>query len=108
MTVDARWWFIVLAVGAATYFFRWVFIHAVGARPLPPPVMRALRYVPAAVLAALVFPALFRPEGPIDISTDNFRLIAGFAAFAASLFFRSVTLTLVVGMGVLWLLIFLS
>ena len=108
MIVDVRWWLIVVATGAATFFFRWIFIHAVGARPLPPQAMHALRYVPAAVLAALVFPSLFRPEGAIEISTDNARLIAGMAAFAVSLFFRSVTVTLVVGMGLLWLLIFLS
>ncbi len=67
-------------------------------------VNQALAYVPAAVLAALVLPALLRPEGVVDLSVDNLRLIAGLVAGAVAWYSRSVLLTLATGMGLLWLL----
>lgn len=96
-------WLLVAVIGVGTFALRVSFIHLWGRIYLPEIVRRALRFIPAAVLAALVAPALLRPHGPLDLSLHNLRLIAGLAAAGVALLSRNVLLTLGVGMGVLWL-----
>jgi branched-subunit amino acid transport protein len=67
---------------------------------------RALRFVPAAALAALVFPALTHPVGHLDFSLNNFRLLAGLGGAIVAWRTRNVLLTILVGMALLWILEF--
>ncbi len=71
---------------------------------LPPRLQQALRYVPAATLAGLVFPALLAPQGQWALGLDNERLLAGLVAMGVAWRFKNILLTLLVGMGALWLL----
>lgn len=97
-------WLTILGIGAGTFALRLSFIHLWGRLHVPPVLMRALNYVPSAVLAALVVPALARHGGHLDLSPDNLRLMAGMIAATAAWFTRSVLVTLCVGMGALWIL----
>lgn len=97
-------WLIILAVGVCTYLLRLSFIALWQKLWIPPVVHQGLGYVPTAVLAALVVPALVRPEGWVDLSVDNTRLIAGLLAAVVAWVSRSVLFTLATGMGGLWLL----
>lgn len=97
-------WLTILGVGLGTYLLRLSFILLWHKLSIPPVVHQGLSYVPTAVLAALVVPALVRPEGWVDLSVDNARLLAGLAAAVVAWVSRSVLLTLGVGMGCLWLL----
>jgi branched-subunit amino acid transport protein len=63
-----------------------------------------LRYVPPAVLSAIIFPELLMPGGTLTIGWGNVRLFAGLAAALVAWRTRNVLLTIVVGMGVLYLL----
>ena len=101
-------WLIILGVGAGTYLLRLSFIELWKWLRVPPMLMRALDYVPSAVLAALVLPALLRSGGSMDVSFDNLRLYAGLLAGAAAWYSRSILLTLATGMAALWLLQALS
>lgn len=71
---------------------------------MPVELRRALRFVPAAALAALVFPALTHPAGHLDISMQNFRLLAGLGGAIVAWKTRNVLLTILVGMILLWAL----
>jgi branched-subunit amino acid transport protein len=97
-------WLTIAAVAVGTFLLRLSFIEMWKWLRVPPLLMRALEYVPAAVLAALVMPALLRSGGSIDVSFDNLRLYAGLAALAVAWYSRSMLLTLTVGMAALWLL----
>jgi branched-subunit amino acid transport protein len=97
-------WLIILAVAVGTYLLRLSFIQAWQWIDVPPLLARALRYVPPAVFAALVLPALTVSAGTVDLSPGNLRLVAGILAAAVAWYSRSVMLTLGVGMGTLWLL----
>jgi branched-subunit amino acid transport protein len=97
-------WLLIAVIGLGTFALRLSFIHLWGRIELPQIVHRALRFIPAAVLAALVLPALVRPEGAIDFSPHNLRLIAGLLAAAVALLTRNVLFTLGAGMAALWLL----
>ncbi|KAF7599353.1 MAG: branched-chain amino acid transporter [Candidatus Dactylopiibacterium carminicum] len=100
-------WRIVLAMAACgliTFLIRLSFIA--GARWLPnnPRFQALLRYVPPAVLAALIAPELFMREGEFALGLDNLRLFAGLAAIAVAVYLRNVLATIAAGMLVLWLL----
>jgi len=68
-------------------------------RRLNPWIARWLSFVPATVLAALLAPALFCPEGRLMLSYDNIFLMAAIPAFAAAYFFKNFFVTVAVGMG---------
>lgn len=97
-------WLTILAAGIGTFLLRLSFIELWKWLRVPPLLMQALDYVPAAVLAALVLPALLRSGGSIDVSFDNLRLYAGLTALAVAWYTRSMLMTLTTGMAALWLL----
>ncbi len=97
-------WLTILAVGLLTYATRLSFIYLFGRRQIPAQVKRGLRFVPPAVLSALIFPELFLPEGTLDISFGNERLIAGIIAALVAWRSGNTVATIVVGMAALLLL----
>ena len=97
-------WWIILGMGLVTFAVRLSFIILCGRVSMPPLLQRALRFVPPAVLSALIFPELLRPGGTLDISPGNARLIAGVLAALVAWRTRNVMLTIAVGMAALWIL----
>lgn len=97
-------WGIILAVAAGTYLLRASFIQAWQWISVPAELVRALHYVPPAVFAALILPAVTVIDGGLELSPANPRLVAAGLAAVAAWYSRSVLLTLAVGMGGLWLL----
>ena len=97
-------WLAVIGMGVATYALRISFIALLARIELPRMFHEALGLVPAAVLAALVFPAFFYAGGTIDVSLANERLLAGGLAAAVAWRTGNVLLTIGVGMTVLVLL----
>ena len=95
---------IVLSVGFGTYLARLSSIGLFGDRRLPPALERALEYIAPSVLAALVLPAVIRPEGAVDLTPENLRLFAGVVAALVAWRSRNVLLTTAAGMGALWVL----
>ena len=98
---DGIVWAIIVAMGVGTYALRLSFIGLSGhVEGLPPWLEQALRYVPAAVIAAIVFPALVVVDGSVTIA-GNYRLLAG--AFAAAVAWRTedILATIVAGVGAL-------
>lgn len=99
-----RLWLLLFAMGAVTYATRISMIALLGRVEIPYVVRRALKYVPPAVLSAIVAPALLRPAGPFDLSLSNVRLLAGLAAIVIAWRTRNILLTIALGMGAMWLL----
>lgn len=99
----SRIWTAIVVAGIGTYAMRasfLVFAHRLA--DVPPGVQRLLRQIPPAALAAIVAPALLRPEGQLDLLQP--RLAAGVVAAVVAWKTRNIALTLVVGMAVLMLL----
>lgn len=99
-------WLLILVIGVGTFALRLSFIQLAGSIAVPNVLERALRYVPAAVLAALVTPALVYADGIPHLSIQNERLLAGGVAAIVAWCTRNVLFTIVAGMAVLWLLQF--
>jgi branched-subunit amino acid transport protein len=96
-------WLALLVGGLLTYLLRLSFI-ALSGREFPSWLERSLRYVPPAVLTAILFPELFMQGGALDISLGNNRLLAGMVAILVAWRTRSMLLTILAGMGALLLL----
>lgn len=97
-------WLVMLAGGLLTYATRLSFIVLLGRMAIPTWLQRLLRFVPPAVLSAIIFPELFLAQGHLALSLANSRLIAGLAAVLVAFWKRSILLTILVGMAVLLIL----
>lgn len=97
-------WLAIAGAGAVTFALRLSFIALLGRIEIPPILGRALRFVPAAVLTAVVIPLLVYENGALDTSLGNERLLAGLVAALIAWRTRSVLFTLIGGMAVLWTL----
>ncbi|WP_207937467.1 AzlD domain-containing protein [Pseudomonas sp. 51_B] len=95
-------WVTFALIGLGTFAIRLSFIEFYGALRIPPVLRRALVYVPASVLAALVLPAVVFQAGQPGIEIGNPQLPAAIVAALVAWRTRSTLLTLGVGMGVLW------
>ena len=97
-------WLAMAGAGAVTFALRLSFIALLGRMETPLFLGRALRFVPAAVLTAVVVPLLFYENGSLEASLGNERLLAGLVAALIAWRTRSVLFTLGGGMATLWAL----
>lgn len=97
-------WLLIVLMGVITYALRLSLILLLDRVAVPPLVTESLRYVPPAVLSAIILPELFHPGVPLLLSLVNIRLVAGVIAIAVAWRTRNALLTIGVGMAALWLL----
>ena len=97
-------WLSILAMGVITFALRLSLITLLDRFEVPPLVTRALRFVPPAVLSAIILPELTQPDGKFNLSLGNARLLAGMIAVVVAWRTRNVLLTIGVGMLALWVL----
>lgn len=95
-------WLTILAMGAVTYALRLSMIVLLTRVEIPALLRRSLRYVPPAVLSAIIFPELLAPSGELNLSLRNLRLLAGLVAGAVAWRTGSMVLTIAIGMALLW------
>jgi len=98
----AEIWLILVVAGLLTYLTRLSFIALLGKWFPPEWMSRALRFVPPAVLTAIIFPELLIRDN--HFIPANPRLLAGVLAAGVAWRTKNVILTIVVGMTVLILL----
>ena len=97
-------WTALIAGGALTYLTRLSFIFLFGVIDPPEVLKRALRFVPPAVLSAIVFQELLIRDGVVFLSFGNTRLLAGIAAILVGVRSKNSLLVIATGMIVLLLL----
>jgi len=102
MNYDDSLWLILVLIGLATTLPRASFIVMGKRAALPPVVLRALRYAPAAALAAIIVPDVLLSSG--EFHPFNPKLAAAAAAVAATVLSRNPWLPFIAGMGLLILL----
>lgn len=94
----AEIWFIILALGAATFAIRFSFLGLIGNRELPEWLLRHLRYTPVAILPALVTPLVVWP-GSTDGALSPPHLAGAIAAVAVGYWRKSPIWAVVAGMA---------
>lgn len=97
-------WLVIIGMGVITYGIRLSMIVLLEKVEISTKLKQALRFVPPAVLSAIIFPELLQPGGTLNISLSNDRLVAGLLAMVVAWKTKNVLWTIAVGMAVLWLL----
>ena len=97
-------WLTIFLLLAATLLTRPSFFLLGHRVKLPPRVQHALRYAPAAALAAIVVPDLLLSNGQLAITWTNPKLMAGLGAAVFFLATRHLLGTIIAGMALFTLL----
>jgi branched-subunit amino acid transport protein len=97
-------WLIFLLGGGLTFAMRFSFIYAFGRVSVPPGLHRALRFVPPAVLSAIIFPEVLMNEGRLSVGLSNHRMLAAAVAVLVALWTRKTLPTIVAGLAALLVL----
>jgi len=97
-------WITIIIIGLLTLATRLSFILFWERLTLTPRMEIALRFVPIAVLSAIILPALVQHNTILDLSLHNARLIAGICAIIVAWRTRNTLLTIACGMGILWII----
>jgi len=96
---------VVLGMGAITYGLRAGSLLLAERLPRSAWLTSFLRFVPVAVLSAIVALQVFIPSGQLDLSlVENHRLQASVLAILVAWRTRNMLLTIAVGMAALWIL----
>ena len=95
-------WLAIIAVSATAFALRAAFIVFADPHRFPHGFRQALKFVPPAVLAAIVALGLAFSEGRIDLTSRNERLLAGLVSIVATIFLRSTLAAIAIGMAALW------
>ncbi len=91
---------LIFAMTAVTYLPRLLPLLLLSRRKLPLAVERWLSYVPVAVLAALLGPTLFLPQGEFTLElSSNPHFWAALPALTAAILTRNMFITVLVGIA---------
>jgi branched-subunit amino acid transport protein len=101
-------WVLFFVAALVTYATRLSFILLIGRKPIPSLLSRMLRFIPPAVLTALIFPDVFLKDGVLFLSPANPRILAGALAVLVIWRTRNSVLTILVGMLTLWAMQYLG
>jgi len=88
----------ILGMALVTYIPRLLPVWLLSSRSLPPLVIAWLRYVPVAVLAAMLFPSLVVQSNQVNLSLSNLFLWAALPTLLVAWKRRSLFGSVVVGM----------
>jgi len=91
-------WIIMIIGGLLTFGTRLSFIFLLDRIKVPDWFRRGLRFVPIAVLSAIILPQLTSPNGTLFLSWRNPQLLAGLVAILVAWKTKNVLLTILAGM----------
>jgi branched-subunit amino acid transport protein len=92
-------WLVMLIGGLLTFATRLSFILLLDRIQVPDWFRGGLRFVPVAVLSAIILPELTSPNGSLYLSWRNPQLLAGMVAILVAWRTKNVILTIVAGMA---------
>jgi branched-subunit amino acid transport protein len=95
---------IILGMALVTYLPRFLPMYILTRLEIPKLVIDWLRYVPVAVLAALIVPGILTSERQVFVSLGNSYLVAAIPAFLVAWRTKNMMLTVTVGMAVVLVL----
>ncbi|MBI1877853.1 MAG: AzlD domain-containing protein [Chloroflexi bacterium] len=95
--------FLITGMALVTFAIRYSMFLVAGRVEFPARLVSALRYVPPAVLTAIIVPAVLIPaDTGVNLSYTNAYLVGTLVAFGISWFSQNLLLTIVLGMAAFW------
>jgi branched-subunit amino acid transport protein len=95
-------WIVIVSVGVLNYLSRLSFIAFFANRSMPPLMARALKFVPAAMLTALIVPMIVASPSSATVVQLDARVPAAIVAAIVAYIVRGTIPTLAAGMVTLW------
>lgn len=93
--------FLIVGMALVTFAVRYPVLALVSRIPLPDPLLKAMRFIPPAVLTAIIVPAILIPDGKtINLRYDNAYLVASIIAGLVAWRSKNLLLSIIVGMFV--------
>lgn len=99
-------WIVIIGLALGSFALRFVFIGFVGDRPLPPWLLRHLRYTAVAILPALVTPLVIWPAAT-NGEPDPARLAAAAVTLVVGFLTKNVLAAIFSGAATLYALLYL-
>lgn len=96
-------WIVIAAMAVGCFALRFLFIGLVGDRPLPPWLLKLLRYTAVSILPALIAPLVIWPASSGG-QTDPLKLAAAAITLAAAYVTKNVLIAVMAGAMCLLLL----
>jgi branched-subunit amino acid transport protein len=97
------YFFLMLGMGLVTYIPRWIPLFFLTRRSLPPLIIKWLDLIPAAILSALLLPALVTTGEPLHFTLYLPQLWVAVPTLIFALWTRSLGGTVVLGMFLFWM-----
>lgn len=91
--------YIIAGMAAVTYLTRISFLVLAGKVSHQGLIFRGLKFIPIGILTAFVVPGLLMVEGQVNLSPDNYYLVAGLVSGLVA--FRWKNVFLAMGSGIL-------
>jgi len=95
---------LVAGMSIVSYLPRWLPLVLLTRRQLPHWLVEWLDLIPAAIMSALVFPALITDGDPRHLEWLRPHLFAALPTFIFALFTKSLGGTIVAGMAIFWVI----
>ena len=95
---------IIIAMGIVTYVPRWLPLFFLSRRRLPPALVVWLDFIPAAILSALILPAIVTTGTPRQLEWNRIELWVAIPTLIIALRTQSLVGTVIFGMALYWLL----
>lgn len=99
---------LIFGMFIITFAIRFVMFAFAGKISFPNWLAKSLKFVPPAVLTAIIIPAVVMPNGVIELTLKNNYLIAALFAFIIALVTKSLLKTIGLGMAFFLILQYLS
>jgi branched-subunit amino acid transport protein len=94
---------IIIAMGIVTYIPRWLPLFILSRRRLPSWLVIWLDFIPAAILSALILPAIITAGTPRQLAWNRIELWVAIPTLLFALKTRSLAGTVLFGMAIYWL-----
>jgi branched-subunit amino acid transport protein len=94
---------VIIGMGIVTYIPRWLPLFLLTRHPLPPWLIDWLDFIPAAILSALILPAIVTGGEPRHLEWAKPDLWVAFPTLIIALITKSLAGTVVTGMALYWL-----
>lgn len=91
-------WTLIAGMAALTFGPRYLPLALAGRVKIPPLIEQALRFVPIAVLSAIITQTTLIHQGAVDFTLNNAHLLAAIAACLVAWFSRGLFLTVAIGL----------
>jgi len=95
---------IIFGMGIVTYIPRWLPLFFLSRRRLPPWLVLWLDFIPAAILSALILPAILTTGTPRQLEWNRLDLWIAIPTLIFAFSTRSLAGTVIMGMGLYWLI----